>query len=308
MSMSFIKKHRVLLVLMTVLLLATVVAGCGQTTTQPDKTTQQEPAKTTEITIDKLAYNYYDKMSENLYKIPQDELKAKVDANDNSILIVDIRKAEDYAKGHIKGSVNIPFSQMGQYLDKLPADKELIIGCYTGQTAGQTVAVLNIYGYQARSLNLGVEKGWVGKSNYALDTTPVSLPANVTAAKAPSAAIAKQCADYFNNMPTTLNKIDADKLKAKIDAKEDIQIISIRSAEDFAKGDIPGAINVPFGQVHKNFAKISKDKPVVVSCYTGQTAGQTVAILKLMGYDALSLSGGFDLGWTAGGFPVAVPK
>lgn len=304
---SYLRKHRLLVVLMSVLVLGTLLlAGCGQQNTDQPKAQQETKAPT--VSMDTVAYDYFNNMGEDIHKIPLEDLKAKVDANDSSILVIDLRSAEDYAKGHIKGSVNIPFAEMGKYLDKLPSDKELIVACYTGQTAGQTVAVLNVYGYNARSLHLGIKAGWVGKANYPLDdTTPVSLPANVTPAKAPSEEIAAKCAEYFNTLPETLNKIDPDKLKAKIDAKEDIQIISIRSAEDFAKGDIPGAINIPFAEVHKNFAKISKDKPVVVSCYTGQTAGQTVAILKLMGYNALSLSGGFDLGWTAGNFPVEVP-
>ncbi|HEX3011907.1 MAG TPA: rhodanese-like domain-containing protein [Syntrophomonadaceae bacterium] len=306
--MTNLRRNRVFVILAVFVLLA-VVAGCGtQNTSTQTKDKATKETATPKVSMEKLANDYFQNMPENIYKIPLEELKAKVDANDSSILIVDIRKTEDYNKGHIKGSVNIPFAQMGKYLDKLPGDKEIIVACYTGQTAGQTVAVLNIYGYKARSLHLGVQKGWVEKSNYPLDTTAVSLPTGVTPAKAPSAEIAKQCADYFNNMPETLNKIDADKLKAKIDAKEDIQIVSIRDAKDYVKGDIPGAINIPFKEVNKNLDKISKDKPVVISCYTGQTAGQTVAILKLLGYDALSLSSGFDLGWTAGGFPVTVPK
>ena len=100
-------------------------------------------------------------MPEHIYKIPEQDLKDRVEANDNTMLIVDIRKAEDYAKGHIKGAVNVPFAKVNEYLDKLPADKELIVYCYTGQTAGQTVAIMNMYGYNARSLNMGFDAGWV---------------------------------------------------------------------------------------------------------------------------------------------------
>ena len=50
------------------------------------------------------------------------------------------------------------------------------------------------------------------------------------------------------------------------------------------------------------------DKPVVVYCYTGQTSSQTTAILRLLGYEAYSLSGGMGkeggAGWLGGGYPV----
>ena len=52
------------------------------------------------------------------------------------------------------------------------------------------------------------------------------------------------------------------------------------------------------------------DKTIVVYCYTGQTAGQAVAGLRLMGFDAVSLNAGMGTtanapaGWANKGFPV----
>ena len=51
------------------------------------------------------------------------------------------------------------------------------------------------------------------------------------------------------------------------------------------------------------FENIPKDKPVIVQCYSGQTASQTVAILRLLGYEAYNLSGGWN-GWVAAELPV----
>lgn len=50
------------------------------------------------------------------------------------------------------------------------------------------------------------------------------------------------------------------------------------------------------------------DKRIIVYCYSGQTSGQTVAILRLLGYDAVSLHSGMgvgrtgDRGWANEGF------
>ncbi len=51
------------------------------------------------------------------------------------------------------------------------------------------------------------------------------------------------------------------------------------------------------------FANIPTDKPIVVHCYSGQTASQTVAILRLLGYEAYNLSGGMNNGWLANELP-----
>jgi len=290
--------------LLVMVLVLGLAAGCGST--EKVETPQNPPAENSSqnvVTIEQIADKYFAKMPEHIYKIPEQDLKDRVEANDNTMLIVDIRKAEDYAKGHIKGAVNVPFAKVNEYLDKLPADKELIVYCYTGQTAGQTVAIMNMYGYNARSLNMGFDAGWVKKNNFPVDTTPNELPANVNPAK-PDAKIAKILKDYFVNMPEHIYKINSADLQKMIENGDDIQIVDIRKPEDFAKGHVKNAINIPFAQVNKNFDKFAKDKPVFVYCYTGQTAGQTVAVLNVLGINARSVHAGYDLGWTAEGFPV----
>lgn len=298
------KKLKWLPLLLVMALLASLVVGCSsgkQAETQPTNPPVKQEVKT--VTIEQVADKYFAEMPDHIYKIPEADLKARVDANDNTMLVIDIRKAEDYAKGHIKGAVNIPFGKVHEYLDKLPADKELIVACYTGQSAGQTVAIMNMYGYNARSLNLGVDAGWVKKNNFPLDTTVNELPANVTPAK-PDANIAKILKDYYVNMPENIHKINSADLQKLIENGDDIQIVDLRKPEDFAKGHVKNAINIPFGEVNKNFGKFATNKPVFVYCYTGQTAGQTVAVLNVLGIDARSVHAGFDLGWTAEGFPV----
>ncbi len=112
---------------------------------------------------------YFERMPDDLYKIPEAELKALIDQDDPDIFILDIRGAADYAAGHIKGAVNIPFAEIGRNLNKLPADRMIIVYCYTGQTGGQTTAALNLAGYQARSLNGGMNNGWL-KMGYSVVT------------------------------------------------------------------------------------------------------------------------------------------
>jgi rhodanese-related sulfurtransferase len=285
------------LLLITIMLSAFAV-GCGTTKAPVDT-----PKVTEQITIQQVADKYYTQMGKDVYKISEVDLKAKVDANDKNMLLIDIRSAEDYAKGHVKGAVNVPFAKVHEYLDKLPADKEIVVYCYTGQTAGQTVAIMNMYGYKAKSMNLGFTTGWVGKNSFPVDTTPNQLPTNVTPAK-PDPAIAKILKDYYVNMPANTYKITSKELQALIDKGEKMQIVDLRSAADFAKGHVKGAINIPFAEVNKHFSEFAKDKPVFVYCYTGQTAGQTVAVLNVLGVNARSVHAGFDLGWTVDKMPV----
>jgi rhodanese-related sulfurtransferase len=115
--------------------------------------------------LEQAVFSYYERMPNDIYKIPEADLKELVDSNNQDIYILDIRDAKDYAQGHIKGARNIPFKEVGKNLDKLPKDKTIIVYCYTGQTGGQTTAALNIAGFKARSLNGGMNNGWA-KSGY----------------------------------------------------------------------------------------------------------------------------------------------
>lgn len=112
---------------------------------------------------------YYERMPDHIYKIPESELKQMIDLDNSDIYILDIRATKDYEEGHIPGAFNIPFKNIGENLDKLPKDKTIIVYCYTGQTGGQTAAAINIYGLKARSLNGGMNNGWL-KAGYSTVT------------------------------------------------------------------------------------------------------------------------------------------
>ena len=74
-------------------------------------------------------------------------------------------------------------------------------------------------------------------------------------------------------------------------------VMDIRSATDYATAHIDGASNVPFTNILT--AAASADKPIVVVCYTGQTACYATALLRLYGFeDAQALKWGMS-GWNS---------
>jgi len=73
-------------------------------------------------------------------------------------------------------------------------------------------------------------------------------------------------------------------------------IIDIRSAASFADGHIEGAINSPLTGILT--AAATTTKPILVVCYTGQSAAHGVVALRLSGYNAKVLKWGMS-GWRA---------
>lgn len=72
-------------------------------------------------------------------------------------------------------------------------------------------------------------------------------------------------------------------------------VMDIRSATDFAAAHIDGAHNVAFADILT--AAETADKPILVVCYTGQTACYATTLLRLYGFlDAQALKWGMS-GW-----------
>ena len=260
---------------------------------------------------------YFANMPEHIYKIDQKEFIEKVKASED-MTIIDIRSVEDYAAGHVKGAVNMPWGPaISEGLSSIPADKPLYVYCYTGQTAGQAVTTLNIAGFDARSVNLGWNLG-ISKVEGVADVTVTDAAVLTAGVTMINADVQTALDAYYAGLATIADakyknyKVSEDDLKAMVDAKDSsIYILSVRGAKDYNKGHVDGATNIPFAKGMANqFSSLPKDKTIVVYCYTGQTAGQVTAGLRLMGYDAVSLNGGMGTpanapnGWANKGFPV----
>ncbi|MBK5251685.1 MAG: rhodanese-like domain-containing protein [Peptostreptococcaceae bacterium] len=318
------KKNKLILVIVTMLILA-LVAGCGtpapETQTEPaekiEKTAPVEVSVSSETGAMELAVeNYFaDKPAHN-YKIAQDAFVEKV-KNEEDMFVLDIRQPDVYAEGHIKGAINAPWGvAISDNLDKLPMDKPVYVYCYTGQTAGQTVALLNFAGFEAYSVNLGwnlgISKVAGVESVTVTEASDFDSAVNTEIDKDMMTAIASYYEGLADVSDTIYKnyKISEDNLKKLIDEKDDsIYILSVRGADAFESGHIARAFNIPWAAgMQESFNTIPKDKTVVVYCYTGQTAGQTVAALRMLGYDAVSLNGGMGMeanapsGWSNKGY------
>ena len=77
--------------------------------------------------------------------------------------------------------------------------------------------------------------------------------------------------------------------------QDNLVIVDVRAAEDFAKGHIPGAINVP-KEKWDNPQGLNRDKTNVLYCYTQQCHLAANACVRFAGkgYPVMELEGGFE--------------
>jgi rhodanese-related sulfurtransferase len=98
---------------------------------------------------------------------------------------------------------------------------------------------------------------------------------------------------YFENKITfTTGPVEVDH---KLKDHEDIVVVDVRAEEDYRKGHIPGAINLP-RERWDTFEGLSKDKPNILYCYSLVCHLAAAAAWKFAseGYPVMELDGGFD--------------
>jgi len=82
-----------------------------------------------------------------------------------------------------------------------------------------------------------------------------------------------------------------------------MMVIDARDTGQFAKGHIPGAVNMDWRQVLAKRNGIPKNKPVLIYCNTGSLSAQAGFALRVAGWDNVKILQGGLQEWAAkGGF------
>ena len=74
------------------------------------------------------------------------------------------------------------------------------------------------------------------------------------------------------------------------------QLIDVRSAGEYARGFIPGALSMPVDEIRDRISEIS-NKNLLVNCQVGQRGHTATLLFKELGFNAVNLDGGY-LTWS----------
>lgn len=247
--------------------------------------------------------------------------------------ILDIRTSDAFNAGHIEGAKNVALKDI--LTEAASASKQILVVCYSGQTACYATSLLRLYGYSnAQALKWGMS-GWnpatAGSWNSNTGDIAKDSP-NWTYSSAPSN-------DVFEDPNiSSLSQDGSEILRQRV---EEVLAEGFKTAKNsevlaspgdyfvnnyFVAGDYTG-----FGHI-SNAYRIKDDlflegngylaldpeanAKVVNYCYTGQTSAVLTAWLRVLGYDAYSLTFGMNglyhsnAAWTTNQWGVgsSVPK
>jgi rhodanese-related sulfurtransferase len=81
-------------------------------------------------------------------------------------------------------------------------------------------------------------------------------------------------------------------------------VIDIRPADEFSKGSLPHARNIPAEKLGERAGELKKDKPVIVVCANGRLAGRAAADLRSRGISEVYVLNGGLAAWRDAGLPL----
>ena len=105
--------------------------------------------------------------AEGTTRIAPADLQQRIERDDASLVVMDVRSAEEFAAGHVPGAINIPHNQLPariaellSVMEKSAADTDVVVYCEVGARAEKAAASLKDNGF-TRLLHLqGDMKDW----------------------------------------------------------------------------------------------------------------------------------------------------
>ena len=89
---------------------------------------------------------------------------------------------------------------------------------------------------------------------------------------------------------------------------ENAVVVDVCEAEEFSRGHIPNAINIPLKELTNQLGQLekfkAKERPIVLSCQSGQRAGRAATLLRKNEFKRVYVLGGGLAAWEKENLPL----
>ncbi len=184
--------------------------------------------------------------------------------------ILDTRRYDAFGSVHIPKSWNISnesnFPTFAGWV--IPPDRDILLVVHSPEEISKIVSTL-------RKVGLDRISGYVEKG-----ATGWALAGNVV--------------DHVHT-------ISVHELDRMLHAGEELMVLDVRTAGEYAGYHIPGSVNIHWPDLRTRCVELPADRQIAVICGTGSRASIACSILKRNGYSYISIVTGGYTGWIAGG-------
>ena len=164
-------------------------------------------------------------------------------------LVIDVRDAVAYAKGHLVNAINIPFDEFEGKISDLEGYKNqtIVLICNTGNKSGKAGKMLADNGFTK------VYNAQDGMDEYDYDTV-------------------------------TYTNVTGKEFEKLVSETKDAVVLDLRDAKDFKKSSLGSSINIPFDEFESKLGEFDKDKEILLYCNTGTRTSEASQILEKNGF------------------------
>ncbi|MBI5624771.1 MAG: rhodanese-like domain-containing protein [Elusimicrobia bacterium] len=197
-----------------------------------------------------------------------------------SVVLVDVRPASEFAIAHIQGAVNVPGGELGSA--GLPRNKPVVVYCPAESCNSAETAAENLRGMGYS--NAAVLQG--GMAEWSRKGYPLVGP------ESPAQPKPKP------------GRLPVEQARERL-AQGGMLALDVRPSEEFAAGHLPGARNISLESLGAELSGVPKEMDILVYDRQAGRTRKASAILLEAGYRVFELPGGL-VGWVKKGYELEV--
>jgi glyoxylase-like metal-dependent hydrolase (beta-lactamase superfamily II)/rhodanese-related sulfurtransferase len=230
--------------------------------------THGQPAAPAYFTVDAAMNKRVHPLLDQARKIPQLSAAQIRAALDDGVRVIDARSVDDFAAGHLRGSINVGFD--GRFAE-------------TGGMVAEVDEKIALISYPGEEQLAAMRLSRIGSDN---TIGYLNVDHN--------GAFPAELSDLVRTAPR-ISVAELDRLLAA----DKVTLIDIRYPAELESGTIPGAIHIPLAQLRARLVEVPTDKPIVVQCAGGWRSSVAASLLRTQGFANVSdLAGGYNQ-WAA---------
>ncbi|MEZ0341222.1 rhodanese-like domain-containing protein [Mycobacterium sp. pV006] len=189
------------------------------------------------------------------------QLRAALDAG---VRVIDARSVEDFAAGHLRGTVNVGFD--GRFAETGGMVTEI----------GEQIALITYPGEEQQAALRLSRIGFDDTIGYLNVGRDGQFPAELA------------------DLVQTASRITVTELDTLL-ADDTVTLIDVRNPGEREGGAIPGSLHIPLAQMRNRVDEIPTDKAIVVHCAGGWRSSVAASLLRANGFGPASdLLGGYN--------------
>ena len=188
--------------------------------------------------------------NEATYKNITGDEAVKIMDKDTGILLLDVRKEDEYKAGHIVDGVNIPLEEIESRISEFEEykDKPVLVYCRVGKRSAEASEIL-------------VKNGFTNVSNM------------------------EDGVEEYEYTMVKYNDITGTQFETMVSENSDAITLDPRDSKDYDNGHVENSINIPLGELENRLDELDKNKEVLIYCNVGRKSAEAASILESNGFE-----------------------